>query len=117
MLTVDLRFVRYGTGVGVGNIELVLVYQEQGSDIVHWIYPQPDKENGTSDMATYCASTVEVSKATLKSKAYDAAYHRDVSALRMAVDSKKPNALNDVVRSTCTAHCTCKSRVHSVIIQ
>ena len=98
-VSAELRFVRYGTGVGMGNIELVFVYSEGGTDIVYWIYPQPDKEIGTSDMATWCASTVIFSSNMLKSKAYDLAYHRDVGRLRETVDSKRPVILNAAVRA------------------
>jgi hypothetical protein len=110
-VSADLRFVRYGTGVGVANIELVFVFAEQGTDIVHWIYPQPDKEVGKTDNATWCKSTQEVSKDTLKKAAYELAYKRDVGPLREAVDSKKPVILNATVRAPlhstalhCTAH-------------
>lgn len=107
MLT-DLRFVRYGTGVGMDNIELVFVYSEEGTDIVHWIFPQPEKEIGKTDMATWCASTVEVSNDTLKKASYEYAYKRDVGRLREAVDSKKPDILNATVRALhCTAHHVC----------
>ena len=88
-MKVDLRFVRYRSGVGVGNIELVLVYKEDGpSDTVHWIYPQASVENGTSDMDLYRKSTWAVSKGTLESKAYQTVYDRDVAPLRIAIDSK-----------------------------
>lgn len=94
-ITADLRFVRYGIGVGVANIELVFVFTEdQWADTVHWIYPQSDKEVATSDVQTWCASTVEVSKDTLEKQAYAHVYQRDVGLLRMAVDSKKPVSLN-----------------------
>ena len=105
MLTVDLRFVRYGNGVCVRNIELVLVYNEQGSDTVHWIYPQPNRENGVSDVALWCSSTVKLSKDTLNSKAYQIVYDRDVVPLRIAVDSKKPDILTATVRAR-HLHCT-----------
>ena len=99
MTVVDLRFVRYGIGIGVANIELVLVYNEVGSsDTVHWIYPQPNRENGTSDMEMYRNSTWAVSKEKLNSKAYQTVYDRDVASLRIAVDSK-PDNLTATVRA------------------
>ena len=100
MLTVDIRFVRYCSGCGVANIELVFVYNEEGSDTVHWIYPQPNKKkNGTSGKKLYNASTVEIDKDTLNSKTYQTVYDRDVAPLRIAVDSKKPDILIATVRA------------------
>ena len=107
MLLADLRFVRYGIGIGVANIELVLVYNEEGSSTVHWIYPQPNRENGTSNVGLWCASTVEVSKGTLDSKAYQTVYDRDVAPLRTAVDSKKPDILTATVRALPAQQHTC----------
>lgn len=96
-LTAELRFVRYGTGVGLANIQLVFVYTENESNRVHWIYPEPDKEVGQSDWPTYSASTVELSKETLGGKTYHAAYKRDAARLREAVDSKRPDILHPSV--------------------